>query len=348
MTPTSAVVNSAYLRDVLDQSRALTLTLERLEVTPGLRRIAARLNEGGFRRVVLTGMGSSVFSQYPLHIELTEKGYTSIAVETSELIHYLAGLLDPTTLIVAVSQSGQSAEIVRLLEHNAGRATVVGVTNTPESPLSSRADAVLLTHAGEESSVSCKTYVTALVALRVLATVLCQGNEEQTRQELMQVVPAAETYLGSWDEHVTELAGKADGIRHWILLGRGPSLAAARTGALNIEEAVRFSAEGMSSAAFRHGPMEILSPETFVIVYSGDGKGRELNLSLHEQIRNLGFRAELIGEDAKGAFRLPEAPAPVRTTLEIMPIQMLILALASRTGIEPGRFLIASKTTTLE
>jgi glutamine---fructose-6-phosphate transaminase (isomerizing) len=345
MTLTKSIIKSAFLQDVLDQPRALALTLEKLEVEPSLRKVAAQLKGGAFRRVVLTGMGSSVFMPYPLHIELAKKGYSSIVAETSELIHYLSGLLDPTTLIIAVSQSGQSAEIVRLLECNAGRATIVGVTNEPESQLGSRADCVLLTHAGEESSVSCKTYVAGLAALRLLASVFCDRDVERERSELMTVIPAADAYLKLWEEHVAELAGKGEGVRHWVLLGRGPSLAAARTGALTIEESVRIPAEGMSSAAFRHGPIEMLGPETFVLVFVGDEQGKELNVSLHEHIRELGYGSALIGGDADGAFHLPAAPDSVRSILEIIPIQMLILALASRMGIEPGRFLLASKTT---
>jgi glutamine---fructose-6-phosphate transaminase (isomerizing) len=348
MTLTGSIAKSVFLREVLDQPKALALTLKKLEITPSLQRIAAQLSQGQFRRIVLTGMGSSLYALYPLHVELTEKGYTSIVAETSELIHYLSRLLDPATLIVAVSQSGQSAEIVHLIEHNAGRATIVGITNTPGSVLGSRANSVLLTHAGEESSVSCKTYVTALMALRLLGSVLCDGDGEQERSELTQVIPAADAYLRLWEEHVAELAGDAEGVRHWILVGRGPSLAATHTGGLTIKEAVRAYAEGMSSAAFRHGPIEMLGRETFVLVFLGDEKGRELNFSLHEHVRELGHKSALIGEDEEGAFRLPPVPGRVRPILEIMPIQMLILALASRAGIEPGQFAIASKTTTME
>jgi glutamine---fructose-6-phosphate transaminase (isomerizing) len=344
----SSITNSAFLRDVLDQPKALALTLEKLEIESRLRRIAAQLSEGVFQRIVLTGMGSSLYALYPLHIELTEKGYISIVSETSELIHYLSRVLDPATLIVAVSQSGQSAEIVHLLERNGGRATIVGVTNTPESPLGSRADCVLLTHAGEESSVSCKTYVTALMALRLLASVLCRGDDERERSDLAETIPAADAYLRLWESHVDELADRVHGVRHWVLLGRGPSLATTHTGGLTIKESVRLSAEGMSSAAFRHGPIEMLGRETFVLIFLGDEKGRQLNLSLHKHVLELGYETALIGEDGTGVFKFPPAPETGRTILEIMPVQMLILALALRIGIEPGQFLIASKTTTLE
>ena len=90
MTLTGSIAKSVFLREVLDQPKALALTLKKLAITPSLQRIAAQLSQGQFRRIVLTGMGSSLYALYPLHVELTEKGYTSIIAETSELIHYLS------------------------------------------------------------------------------------------------------------------------------------------------------------------------------------------------------------------------------------------------------------------
>jgi len=119
-------------------------------------------------------------------------------VETSELVHYKSRFFDPKTLIVAVSQSGQSAEMVRLIEVNQKRAAVIAVTNTSESPLALQSEATVLTWAGDEFSVSCKTYVTALMALKWLGHVLCQGDTRQARQELEEAAPAATTYLANW------------------------------------------------------------------------------------------------------------------------------------------------------
>ena len=113
-----SVVEGAYLRDILDQPRVLEETLAQLEVSESLQRLAGGLKEGKFEKVVLTGMGSSFHALHPLNIQLIDHGFTAVMVETSELLHYQNRLFDPKTLIVAVSQSGQSAEVVRLLEIN--------------------------------------------------------------------------------------------------------------------------------------------------------------------------------------------------------------------------------------
>ncbi len=344
-----SVVEGAYLRDILDQPRALEVTLAGLEVPKRLQRLAGSLQEGKFKTVVLTGMGSSFHALHPLNLELIDRGFTPMMVETSELLHYQNRLFNPKTLIVAVSQSGQSAEVVRLLEMNRGKSSVIAVTNTPGSPLAEEADATILSLAGDEFSVSCKTYLAALMALQWLGDVVCARDLQHTRHELKAAAPAVRDYLSHWKEYVQDLARILEGARHLFLVGRGPSLAAVGTGALIIKESDHFHAEGMSSAAFRHGPFEMLSDEAFVLVFAGEDKTRDLNQSLFTDVREKGGRAELVGEGAASAScLLPSAPRSIHPILEILPVQMVTLALAAQVGREPGRFELASKVTTKE
>ena len=344
-----SVIEGEYLRDILHQPQALEDTLNGLESSKALQEIAARLNRGKFQRIVLTGMGSSFHALHPLNLELISHGFTALMVETSELIHYKHKFFGPETLIVAVSQSGQSVEMVRLVQSNHKRSTLIAVTNTPDSPLSKHADAALLTQAGNEFSVSCKTYVTALMALKWLGDVLCQRDIRRTRKDLKQAAPAIASYLADWKAYVESLAGSLRNIRHLFLVGRGASLAAVGTGALIVKESDHFHAEGMSSAAFRHGPVEMLGDETFVLVFSGDRKTRNLNHRLLDDIREQSSHAELVGEEASlPAFRLRDHRPSIRPILEILPVQMITLALAAQAGREPGRFEMATKVTTKE
>jgi glucosamine--fructose-6-phosphate aminotransferase (isomerizing) len=343
------VIEGAYLRDILDQPRALEETLAGLKVSEILHQLVTRLHEGTFKTVVLTGMGSSFHALHPFNIELLHRGFTPIMVETSELLHYQNQLFDLKTLIVAVSQSGQSVEIARLLEVNRGKSSVIAVTNTDGSPLAEQADATILTHAGQEFSVSCKTYLTALMALQWLGDVICERDLRHTREELAAASELVRDYLAHWKEHVQNLARMLEGTRHLFLVGRGRSLAAVGTGALTVKESDHFHAEGMSSAAFRHGPLEMLSDETFVLIFSGEQKTRDLNRRLFEDVRKAGGRAELVGEGATSqSCSLPPGPRAVHPILEMLPVQMLTLALAGRMGREAGRFELASKVTTRE
>ncbi|HUJ22103.1 MAG TPA: SIS domain-containing protein [Bryobacteraceae bacterium] len=349
MPPDPTVVQGSYFRDLMDQPAALSATLAGLEASPGLREMARRLRHGEFQRVVLTGMGSSYHALHPLNLELINHRVTSFMEETSELVYYKSRFFDPRTLIIAVSQSGRSAEIVRLLEVNAGRAGILAVTNTPDSPLARNAGAMVLSHAGSEFSVSCKTYVTALAALKWLGDLLCANDLETAKSEVAGAARAAEQYQCRWEDHVSSLTAKLRDVRHLFLVGRGASMAAVGTGGLVVKESDHFPTEGMSCAAFRHGPFEMLSPDTFVLVFAGDERTRSLNAGLVRDVVAQGARAELVAEDApSGVFRLPAAPAAVRPILEILPVQMITLALAALAGREAGRFERASKITTVE
>jgi len=344
-----SVIEGEYLRDILEQPQALSQTLENLGTSNTLEDLASRLHKGKFQRVVLTGMGSSYHALHPLNLELVAEGFTAAMVETSELIHYKSRFFDPKTLIVAVSQSGQSAEMVRLIEMNRRRAAIIAVTNTADSPLAAHADAALLTQAGHEFSVSCKTYVTALMALKWLGDVLCKRDLRRIRQQLSGAAPVVADYLSAWREHVDYLAKELSGIRHLFLVGRGISLAAVGTGALIVKESDHFHAEGMSSAAFRHGPMEMLGKEMFVLIFGGEERTRDLNVRLLADILDQQGRGELLGEDVPSpAFKLPHTTASLRPILEILPVEMITLALAAQAGREPGRFELATKVTTTE
>ena len=344
-----SVIEGEYLRDLLDQPQALENTFKSLDRSKELLALAGRLQRGKFQRIVLTGMGSSFHALHPLNLQLIGHGFTATLVETSELIHYKTRFFDPRTLIVAVSQSGQSAEMIRLVEVNGKRSCVIAVTNTPGSPLEKHATAALYTQAGREFSVSCKTYVTALMTLKWLGDILCERDARQSRRELKHASGAVAAYLADWKEYVGCLAERLDRIRHLFLVGRGASLAAVGTGALIVKESDHFHAEGMSSAAFRHGPFEMLSEETFVVVFSGDERTRVLNHRLLADIQQEGGRADLVGETAAiECFRLAHSAGSIRPILEILPIQMVTLSLAARVGREPGKFELASKVTTVE
>lgn len=344
-----SVVQGDYLHDLLSQPQALQDTLDQLSESRELRILAARLHKGKFKTVVLTGMGSSFYALNPLLLQLSDLGFAAVLVETSELIYYRSRLLEPKSLVIAVSQSGRSAEMIRFLKQNRGRAPIIAVTNTADSPLARRAAPVLLTRAGEEFSVSCKTYVSALLALKFLGDQLCRVPVARTRKELKAGLPLMADYLAGWQDHVEFMLPRLSGIRQLFLVGRGPSLAAAGTGALILKESTQFPAEGLSSAAFRHGPFEMLGPETFILVFAGAPETRKLNNRLLKDIQKQQGRAEFVTQGScANAFCLPKVPSSILPILEILPVQMLTLTLAAMVGCQPGKFRFATKITTTE
>jgi len=340
------IIEGPYLRDLLAQPRALRDTYASFERPANLMRVVARLAE--FQRVVLTGMGSSYHALHPLNLQLNDHGIASMMLETSEFVHYYSRALNPKTLVIAVSQSGESAEMRRLAQLSQG-APLIAVTNSPESTLARHAASALFTHAGDEFSVSCKTYVAALMALQWLADTLCEYDIEDSRRKLHDAEQAMAAYLADWRKHVLNLADLLRGIRDLFLVGRGTSLAAVGTGALVIKESDHFHAEGMSSAAFRHGPFEMLCGAVFVGVFAGDKKTRALSDALVADVRNAGAHAELIGEQTDfDSFRLAEYDPAIRPILEILPVQMITIALSALVGREAGKFERATKIRSTE
>jgi glucosamine--fructose-6-phosphate aminotransferase (isomerizing) len=343
------VIQGRYFYDLMNQAEALQATWQSLRDTEVLEKIGRACVSTRFQRVVMTGMGGSYFGLHPLSIELAASGWTPLMLETSELIHYYPHLLTPSTLVVAVSQSGKSAETVRLLEMNAGRATVIGVTNWADSPLARDADFAILTSAGEEYTVSCKTYVTAQMALSLLGAVLCGVDRAGRLHELEAASAVAAHYLNGWENHVAAFVELLRDVCDVFLVGRGASMAAAATGALTIKESAHFHAEGMSSAAFRHGPFEMLQSGIFVGVFAGDEKTKALNEGLLRDLAGTPARAVMFSTDAQPAsYRLPEATEALRPIVEILPAQMMTLALAALGNREAGKFERATKVTVVE
>jgi glucosamine--fructose-6-phosphate aminotransferase (isomerizing) len=350
MKRTPTIVEGPYLRDILDQPRALARTLARLDATAALKDVARGVRDRERLRIVLTGMGSSHLGLVPLHLRLVEAGLVPVTVEASELLHYEPSLLDEGALLVLLSQSGRSAEILRLLDLVRGRdVATLAVTNTVDSPLARRATAVVVTDAGEESTVSCKTYLAAQMALAWLGEVLTGGDVEDARAALAETIPGVAGYLAPWRAHVDWLAERLDGVRAVYYVGRGPSLAAAGTAGLITKESTHRPAEGMSSAAFRHGPMEMLDSGVFLLAFAGAARTRALNEALVADARAAGARSFLAAEDApEPALRLPGVRDLARPVVELLPVEMITLAVAGLDGREAGRFERVSKVTGTE
>jgi glucosamine--fructose-6-phosphate aminotransferase (isomerizing) len=270
-------------------------------------------------------------------------------LETSELIYYWAGLLQPETILIVVSQSGRSAEIVRLLQLIRERSHLIAVTNDADSPLALAADTLCLIEAGQESTVSCKTYVSSLLALDRIANILCSGEGDGFDSSSAAIADEVEAYLSRLRDHVDEARELLGDVRHIVLAGRGPSLASAGTGGLIIKEAARFPAEGMSAAAFRHGPLEMVSPHLFLLLFEGDSRCAEMHRRLAADVTGLGGKAQLVSEHRQtGLFRLARTGDSLRPILEILPVQMITLALAALERREAGAFVHASKITSID
>ncbi len=346
----NAVIPGAYLHDILEQPASLQRLVTRLAGLSLGDDIVRKLRSGEYQRIVLTGMGSSFWSLYPLHLRLSDAGLVSHWLEASEFLLGFEPLYRKDTLLVAVSQSGESGEIVRLLERREEFGHVIGVTNDPASHLGTQADTALTLDAGPEATVSCKTYVATLATLHWLGGQLLAEDAAATNRDLESAVTAVGQYLDGWQNHVAEIAPLLKGVRSVFVTGRRFSLTTAGTGGLILKEATRQHAEGMSCPAFRHGPLEMAGGHVLVLLFAGTGPVAALNRRLAGDIERGGAHvAVLATADATSpAFQLTALPEAVAPIAEILPVQMLSLALAARDRQEAGRFERACKITSLE
>lgn len=349
MTTNLTFIEGAYLRDVLDQPRTIRDTTSVLWTSQELNHFAKRVSPGSYQRVVLTGMGGSFHVLNPLYLKLVELGFSVVMAETSELIYFMPRLLNDRTLLVVVSQSGRSAEIIRLLDREGERPTILGVTNDVTSPLAQKSDVVAVILAGAEASVSCKTTTASLAALAWIGDCISGRDLHQTKEHLDLAAQLVEQYLALWRTHVEALGQELQSVRHLFVAGRGSSLAATGIGGMIMKEAAHFHSEGLGSAALRHGPFEMLNEDCFVMVFAGDTHVEPLHRKLVEDVRQTGAKAVLVGPDAESApFRLPAVCKETRPIVEMIPLQMVSFALAAIVGHDAGKFERIGKVTTSE
>jgi len=301
--------------------------------------------------VVFTGMGASLSAAYPAQAFLTEHGVRALVWETAELVHHHLKVLRPDTLLVVVSQSGQTAEALRLLEDLPAKAPVLAVTNVEASPLAKRGSLLLPLMAGGQDGVSTKTYTCSVAVLMYLAFAIAGKAPTPLTQEIMRGVEAQESLLERHEVLMPPIVEFFDRPPYVALMSRGADLATAYYGALMLKELARLAAEPISAAQFRHGPMEIIQPNHRYILFARQGKTGKLLLKLARDIRKSGGRVLLLTDmpfDDPMNVRLVRVE-PLRlglgTLVDSVYMQLLAYEAALRAGLEPGKFEIADKVT---
>jgi glutamine---fructose-6-phosphate transaminase (isomerizing) len=306
-------------------------------------------------RLVLTGMGSSYDACYPAATALAERGVWATMLDAAELLHYRQPALGPESVLVCVSQSGESAETVRLARELRGRDRrpfLVSVTNGLDTALAGLADLALDTCAGPELGPSTMTFCGTLVMMAAIARTLA-GGEPQWPADAEQAAAAAQALLTDPQRSAGRLADWLGDRPVLALLGRGGSRAAAEMGALTLKEAAQYPAESLQAAQFRHGPLELAGPRLAVIVLACEERTRDLDLRLAADLLAAGASALVIGPDGDlpaGALgvSVPDVSPVLSPAVSIIPVQLLAWALARRRGLAPGTYTLATKVTTHE
>lgn len=346
---------TGFYDDLYEQPIAIRRTVEALtnNLAP-VSEYAARIKNGEIQRVIFTGMGSSYAAATFCQLTLTKHNVMALAIESSELIVDHDYFLTPQTLIVAISQSGRSIEIIRLLdvlENLPAPAPVIGITNTVGSPLETRSTLALVTQATEEDSVSTKTYTCALAALNLLCCVLTGTPLDEMAKKLLQAADIIESNIPIWKQQATEIAEHIfPQMRFMEFIGRGSARTSALTAALITKETAKLPTEGMIGGQFRHGPVEVVDEKVAIVIFMGTGNARVLNDALAHDLVLRGGHVIAIGANVStpSSINIPALEDNIATVVEIVPIQLLAAALATLRGFIPGNFRYSSKVTTTE
>ncbi|RYP86767.1 SIS domain-containing protein [Nocardioides guangzhouensis] len=326
-------------REMAEQPEAARATLTALlPLRPRLRELAT-----GRRRVLFAARGSSdnaaIYGRYLLE---TWAGISGGLVSPSVATHYRSRLDLSDAVVVSVSQSGATDEIVttQAWARDCGAATVA-VTNVEGSPLAAQADLALVTQAGPELAVpATKTYLTQLVAMAVLGTALA-GESDALDAELARVPDEVARMLAAAtgvEDAVTALAAAT----YAVVSGRGLMLGTALEIALKLEETCLRPVRGYSYADLRHGPISVVTEGTAaVLVAAPGGPLLDALVELADDLTTRGARVVGIGGDARFAAACavhvpgPDLPEQLAPLAAIVPAQLVVEGLARRLGLDP-------------
>jgi glucosamine--fructose-6-phosphate aminotransferase (isomerizing) len=348
-----------FLREVRGQPEAIRRAAAGLSEQQ--RSLEALLDRQGVpKAVVFTGMGSSYHACYPVVNELAARGVWASHVDAAELLHFRLRALGSDAVVVVVSQSGRSAEAVRLAEKILDRPSpplLVSVSNGLRNPLVERASVSLDTRAGEEVGPSTMTFGASLVVLASVAQALTGDGVEDVVAAVTSTAEAASTEA---QRLLDDPVGRAEELGTWlgrpastVILGRGPARAAAETGALMLKEVAAYAAEALESAQFRHGPLELAGPSLAAIVLATEPETAELDMGMAREVAASGASVLVVsrGGEAPDGIRM-ESIGPLERSLSpavsVIPIQLLAWQLARERGRRPGTLTRATKVTTRE
>jgi len=344
--------SNPYVQEILSQADSVKNALNGFDAA-ALKPLMQSVQAGGFERIVLTGMGASLFASYPVWLQLVDAGLPAHWIDCAEIIHHARPLLTKRTLVWIASQSGRSAEIVAALDliKQAG-AKLLATVNDLTSPLAQAADYRVPIHAEVEKTVSTRTYVNTLAVGQLAALALSNGDVPKGLDELHRTAGGMGDYFADWVNYLQTIKDRFKRTSSLYLLGRGASLASAYTGALILGEASKTPAAGMQAGEFRHGPMELASSNLTALLFAGPPETQGLNLRLHQDLMAAGTHSIWIASpDApqpEPQIRMPYAVGIGLPLAEIVPIQMLTIHLALENGVEPGKFFRSGKVTLSE
>ena len=315
-----------------------------------------------FRRVILVACGTSYNAALAGRFMVEELAGLPAEVDISSEFRYRNLLLGPETLVVAISQSGETADTLGAAKAAAAvGALVLAITNVVGSALSRESRATVYTHAGPEIGVaSTKTFTATVTVCYLLALVLgrerqyLSPNDVRKRIEDLRDIPRLISSAISLNPHVADLARALAGYEHFLYLGRGLSHPVALEGALKLKELSYIHAEGYAGGEMKHGPIALIDERVPVLAVAPRDPSYDRILGNVEEVKARGGRVvalchqgdtELEGR-VDHVLVVPSTPDLLSPLVSVVPLQLLAyhMALARGCNVDQPRNLAKSVT----
>ena len=351
-------------KEIFEQPSAVADTLEGIEsIAPALFGRNAQRVLRGVKRVLVIACGTSYYSGLTAKYWIESLSRLRTQVEIASEYRYRDGVPDAATLVVAVSQSGETADTLAALRHARalGQARTLAICNVATSTMMRETRLQFLTHAGVEIGVaSTKAFTTQLVALFLLALVLAKlgkrlsRKKEQEHLRRLRHLPKALAAALALEPQVIAWAERFAKKEHALFLGRGLHYPIALEGALKLKEISYIHAEAYPAGELKHGPLALVTAEMPVVTVAPNDALLDKLKSNMQEVRARGGELYVLAdadtriEASAGVnlIRLPEHYGLLSPILHVVPLQLLAYhtALARGTDVDKPRNLAKSVT----
>ncbi|HEY3260797.1 MAG TPA: glutamine--fructose-6-phosphate transaminase (isomerizing) [Pseudonocardiaceae bacterium] len=291
-----------------------------------------------------------------------------VEVELASEFRYRDPVLDRDTLVLAVSQSGETADTLEAVRHARDqKARVLAVCNTNGAQIPRESDAVLYTHAGPEIGVaSTKCFLAQIVATYMVGLALAQARGTKYPDEVarefaeLEAAPRAVAGVLSTVDDTRALAAELGDARAVLFLGRHVGYPVALEGALKLKELAYMHAEGFAAGELKHGPIALIEDDLPVFVIMPSPKGRPILhaklLSNIQEITARGARTIVIAEEgdetvkpfARHLIEVPALPTLLQPLVSTVPLQVFAAEVARLRGYDVDKPRNLAKSVTVE
>jgi glucosamine--fructose-6-phosphate aminotransferase (isomerizing) len=357
-------------KEIYEQPRAVADTLlGRHDANDQLTLDEIRISADELRQVnkiIIVACGTAFYAGLVAKYAIEHWTRIPCEVELASEFRYRDPIVGPTTLVVAISQSGETADTLMAIRHaREQQSRVLAICNTNGSTIPRESDAVIYTHAGPEIGVaSTKGFLTQLVACYLLGLYLAQVRDAQKCPEISQVLrelatmPDAISKVLDEIEPVNELAAEFADKRSVLFIGRHVGYPVALEGALKLKELAYIHAEGFAAGELKHGPIALIERQlpVFIVVPPPDDVLHEKVLSNLQEVRARGAKTIVLAEEGDAIVRqyadvlisLPKVSPLLQPLVATVPLQMFACELATKKGHDVDQPRNLAKSVTVE